>query len=136
MSRCTIIQYNCGNANQGACRPFFDNVTPADHQVLAVQELVYNKYTKLIYCLRGFTFIYNALPTTKVCFIISWDINAMHWKRKQYGPFWPKVKTAIKEAKGEIILLGDFNAHHPIWGKKHIASKEQAEYLLAKTNAK
>ena len=27
---------------------------------------------------------------------------------------WPEVKTAIEEAKGEIILLGDFNAHHPV----------------------
>jgi len=43
---------------------------------------------------------------------------------------------AIKEAKGEIILLGDFNAHHPMWGGKHIASEEQAEHLLAKTDAK
>ena len=43
---------------------------------------------------------------------------------------------AIKEAKEEIIFLGDFNAYYLIWGKKYIASKEQAEYLLAKTEAK
>ena len=43
---------------------------------------------------------------------------------------------AIKEAKGEIILLGDFNTYHPIWGRKYIASKEQAEHLLAKINTK
>jgi len=43
---------------------------------------------------------------------------------------------AIEEAKGEIILLGDFNAHHPIWGGKHVASEEQAERLLAETDAK
>ena len=43
---------------------------------------------------------------------------------------------AIKEAKGEIILLGDFNAYHLIWGRKYIASEKQAKYLLAETNAK
>jgi len=43
---------------------------------------------------------------------------------------------AIKEAKGEIILLGDFNAHYLMWGRKYIASEEQAERLLAETNTK
>jgi len=43
---------------------------------------------------------------------------------------------AIEEAKGEIILLGDFNAYYLIWGGKHIASKEQAERLLAETDAR
>ena len=51
---------------------------PADHQVLAVQELAYNRYTKLIYYPRGFTLIYNALPIIKVYFIISRDIKAAH----------------------------------------------------------
>jgi endonuclease/exonuclease/phosphatase (EEP) superfamily protein YafD len=49
---------------------------------------------------------------------------------------WPEVKMAIEEAKGEIILLGDFNAHHPMWGGKHTASEEQAERLLAETDAR
>ena len=43
---------------------------------------------------------------------------------------------AIKKAKGQIILLSDFNAHYLIWSGKYIANKEQAEYLLAKTGAK
>ena len=43
---------------------------------------------------------------------------------------------AIKEVKGEIILLGDFNAYHLIWGGKYIANEEQAECLLAETDAK
>ena len=41
---------------------------------------------------------------------------------------------AIKEAKGEIILLGDFNAYYLMWGGKYIISEEQAERLLAETN--
>ena len=43
---------------------------------------------------------------------------------------------AIKEAKGEIIFLGNFNAYHPIWGGRHIASEKQVEYLLAEINAR
>ena len=43
---------------------------------------------------------------------------------------------AIKEAKGEIIFLGDFNAYCLIWGGKYIASEEQVERLLAETKVK
>ena len=43
---------------------------------------------------------------------------------------------AIKEAKGEIILLGDFNTYYLIQSRKYIASKEQAEHFLAKINIK
>jgi len=43
---------------------------------------------------------------------------------------------AIKEAKGEIILLGDFNTYYLKWDNKYIASEKQAEYLLAKTTFK
>ena len=110
--------------------------------------------------------MYNALPITKVYFIISRNINIAYQKYKQYGPFTIalqvrlkgleviiiniynlcgdspqiriqlKVRTAIKEAKEEIILLGDFNAYYLIQGGKYIASKEQAERLLAKTNTR
>ena len=110
--------------------------------------------------------MYNALPIIKVCFIVSKNIDFTYQKCRQYGPFtaalWVRlkgleitvinvynlyrggpqiriqleVKTAIKEAKGEIILLGDFNAYYPIQGRKHVASKEQAECLLAETNAR
>jgi len=37
---------------------------------------------------------------------------------------WLKIETAIKEAKGEVILLGDFNAHYSVWGGKYIASEK------------
>jgi len=43
---------------------------------------------------------------------------------------------AIEEVKGEIILLGDFNAYYLIWGGRYIVSKKQAECLLAETEAK
>ena len=62
MTGFTVIQYNCGNANQGAARPFFDAAMQARHQVLAIQELSYNKFTKSTYCPRNFTLSYDAAP--------------------------------------------------------------------------
>ena len=105
MSKCTIIQYNYRNANQGACCPFFNSVTPMDHQVLTIQEPAYNRYTKSIYCPRGFTLTYDALPTIKVCFIISRNINAAHWKRRQYGPFTTALWVRLKGLKATIINI-------------------------------
>ena len=43
---------------------------------------------------------------------------------------------AIKEAKGEIIFLDDFNAYYLIQNRKYIASKEQVEHLLAKISTR
>jgi len=48
----------------------------------------------------------------------------------------PKVEIAIEEAKGEVMLLGDFNAYYLAWSGKHIAIEEQVERLLAKTNTR
>jgi hypothetical protein len=31
---------------------------------------------------------------------------------------------------GKVVLLGDFNAHHPAWGGRHVAGEPQAEHLL------
>jgi len=43
---------------------------------------------------------------------------------------------AIEEAKGEIILLGNFNTYYLIWGGKYVVSEEQAERLLAETDTR
>ena len=40
------------------------------------------------------------------------------------------IEQALAEAKGEVILLGDMNIHHPRWGGRHIATEPQAEHLL------
>jgi endonuclease/exonuclease/phosphatase family metal-dependent hydrolase len=29
---------------------------------------------------------------------------------------WELIQQALEEAEGEILLLGDFNAHYPVWG--------------------
>jgi hypothetical protein len=36
----------------------------------------------------------------------------------------------LKEASEEILLLGDFNVYHPIWGDRGIACEQNAEHLL------
>lgn len=41
----------------------------------------------------------------------------------------------MREASGEVLLLGDFNSHHPHWGGTHAASEPQAEHLLTETSA-
>ena len=54
MKDLTIIQYNCGNANQGKARPFFDAADLVKHHILAVQELVWSRYMKSMYCPCGY----------------------------------------------------------------------------------
>jgi endonuclease/exonuclease/phosphatase family metal-dependent hydrolase len=46
---------------------------------------------------------------------------------------WPRITQAIQEAKGHVVLLGDFNAHHPTWGGKGTACKQAANHLLVET---
>ena len=46
------------------------------------------------------------------------------------------ICNTLELAKGEIILLGDFNMHHPAWGGIHIESEIQAECLLHETEAR
>jgi len=155
-----IIQYNCGLANHGATRPLFDAVSPETHYILAIQEPAYRKLTRSTYCPAGYTLAYEANPTTKVCFMISKHISTAHWSAQQHsqdvaslrlltarGPLlvinvynprgnnprigtWETVRKALSLAEGNIILLGDFNAHHPAWGGVQAASEPQAEHLL------
>ena len=45
-----------------------------------------------------------------------------------------QLTESLIKTKGEVILLGDFNAYYLAQGGKYIASKKQVEYLLAETN--
>src|SRR5437763_10059552 len=166
MNKFTILQYNCGNANYRTARPWFEAVLPADHQVLASQEPGYNRVTKSTFCPRGYTLLYEALPTTKVCFMVSNIIHTAYWTHIQYGPYvaslqiklntttitiiniynprgngpriqvWPAITEAFEAVQGEIILLGDFNTHHPLWGGPQVATEPQADHLRAATQAR
>lgn len=64
----TIVQYNCGHSNAAASRALFDSFTSP--LVLAIQEPAYNRYTKSTYCPKPYQLAYEALPETRVCFMI------------------------------------------------------------------
>ncbi len=42
---------------------------------------------------------------------------------------WDTIQQAIHLVKGKIILLGDFNAHHPSWGGPQAAHESQSDHL-------
>ena len=160
----TIIQYNCGNANHRNARPIFDAVSPIHHTVLAIQEPYFNEKTRTTYCPTGHTLAYDPNPATKVCFMVSKEVHSDHWSYKTYSPYvaslrlrtidnhltiinvynprsngpriqtWEKIAEAIAEVEGEIILLGDFNAHHPAWGGTQAANEPQSGHLLIETS--
>ena len=159
----TIIQYNCGNANYQAARPIFDAASPASHTVLAIQEPCFSERTRTTYCPRGYDLAYDPNPTTRVCFMISKEVQLGCWSFQAHSPYvaslrlrttdntltiinvynprsngpriqtWETVAEAITEAEGEIILLGDFNAHHPEWGGPQAAREPQSGHLLIET---
>ena len=159
----SIIQFNCGQANHKSSRPIFDALEPEKRLVLAIQEPAFNKFTESTYCPRGFKLIYDAKPTTRVCFLISEELGIDQWRYKVYSPhvirleiqveegylsiinvynppdngprirMWPQIEKAIKDAVGEVILLGDFNAHHPVWGGGHVQRDPEAIHLLQET---
>ena len=138
----TIIQYNCGHTNAKASRPLFDSLTVP--HVLAIQEPAYNRLTKSTYCPKPYELAYEAYPEIRVCFMIRRDVGVAQWRRRQYGPNvatleldtsqgkvtilnvynprtggprlreWPRINTALEEAQGEILIVGDFNTHHPV----------------------
>ena len=144
-----ILQYNCGNANYRTARPFFDQLDPGRHQIVAVQEPGFNAKAKSTYCPPGYHLAYRPEASTRVCFMISRALDIGSWEcrtehadiavltlRTGYGPIdivnvynpkpytsWsrapsrlPEVAEAIESSitKGrEVILLGDFNLHHP-----------------------
>jgi hypothetical protein len=45
-------------------------------------------------------------------------------------PVWSDIEKALEEAVGEIILLGDFNAHHQRWGGLSAATHQKSNHLL------
>ncbi len=159
----SIIQFNCGQTNYATSRPIFDALEPANRALLAIQEPAFSKLTNSTYCPRGFKLVYEANPATRVCFMVSEELGTGQWRHQSYGPHvikmelqtketplsvinvynpqdngprirtWTQIEKALNEADGEIILLGDFNAHHPAWGGEHVESEQQADHLLRET---
>jgi len=127
--------------------------------VLAIQEPQFNRFTLSTYCPKPYELAYEATPETRVCFMIKRDVGAAQWRRKQYGPNvasltlltnpdaltiinvynprergprikeWARLQLALKEAEGEILIVGDFNTHHAHWGGIGTACEPQADHL-------
>ena len=159
-----ILQFNCGLANYKTTRPILDAADPNTHQVLAIQEQAFNRHTGSTYCPRGYSLAGDREAAFKVCFMVSKRISPHTWFFQPYsqnatalhlhrakditiinvynprsnGPqiqTWKTIQQATHEAKGEIILLGDFNAHHPSWGGPQAACEAQSEHLRTATIA-
>lgn len=159
-----ILQFNCGLANHKATKPILDAANPNTHQVLAIQEQAFNRYTGSTYCPRGYSLAGGSEAASRVCFMVSSRISSHTWSFQPYsqnvaalhlhhtkdmtiinvynprsnGPqiqTWQTIQQALREAKGEIMLLGDFNAHHPSWGGPQAACETQSEHLRTATMA-
>jgi hypothetical protein len=158
-----ILQFNCGLANHSASRPIFDGVAPANHQLLIIQEPQFRTRNSGTYCPPGYTLIMEPSPTVKICFMISKAICPSQWSSKFHscwvaeinmringenlrvinvynprdvGPrikTWDTIRTATEGYEGHLILAGDFNCHHPVWGGRATATEPQAEHLLTET---
>src|ERR1700761_542540 len=161
MSKTILIQYNCGHSNGKASRALFDSFEAPI--VIALQEPAYNPLSRSTYCPAKYQLAYDAKPETRVCFMIRRDVGESRWSRKQFGPnvatltlrlaeeiisiinvynprqrgpriqTWPKIAQALIEARGEVLLLGDFNTNHPDWGGIGAACDQEAEHLLLAT---
>lgn len=159
MSSFGIIQYNCGNANHRSARPLFDAATTTEYPLLAIQEPYFNERSRTTYCPRAYTPIHDGTLQAKVCFMISRTMPLDTWQFKAYShnvaairlrftaitvtvinaynpisnrqtiTIWDDIQQAINDAEGEILLLGDFNAHHPAWGGTQAATEPKAEHL-------
>ena len=174
-----IITYNSDNASSAEKRPFFDRADPKQIQVIAMQEPGWIAGRKTTLTPRGFWAAHNQREDTRVCFLVSQELDVGTWTFRQKAPFlavltlwpsstaprentpaemrrdeanleWPSpspenrgppalhivnvyahpndpfepVQWAILEEltnlEGEVIILGDFNAHHPNWGGTQI----------------
>lgn len=46
---------------------------------------------------------------------------------------WPTLERVLQDLEGEVLLLGDFNVHHPAWGGTRAACEPNAEHLCRET---
>jgi Endonuclease-reverse transcriptase len=96
--------------------------------------------------------------------MINRQVGAAHWRRTQYGPNvasltlnttlgkitivnvynlrdtgprvreWRHAQETLQQATGEVILLDDFNIHHPRWGDVGVTHEQAGEDLHNKTS--
>src|SRR5437763_6913223 len=118
-SKLTIVQYNCGNANHIKTRSLFDSLDLTHQLIIAVQEPFFRRRQGDTYCLRNYTLAYEAGPNTKVCFMVSREIDATYWSRKQYGP--DMAALHLREEEHEFTIINVYNpegGETPTWKLK------------------
>jgi len=50
---------------------------------------------------------------------------------------WPQLRDILEETEGEsILVIGDFNCHHPLWGGAGVTREPKAEHLLLEMGKK
>jgi endonuclease/exonuclease/phosphatase family metal-dependent hydrolase len=81
------------------------------------------------------------LPTRSRDHAAGWDLHTVEemtiniisvYNRRDSGPrirTWSTLQQALQEAGGEVLLLGDFNVHHPAWGGALAACEPHADHL-------
>lgn len=100
-----IIQYNCGHTNARSSRPFFDSLSQP--LIVAVQEPGYNRWTRSTYCPKPYELAYEALPETRVCFMIRRDLGPARWRRTQYGPY--VASLTLDTEQGKLTFVNVYN---------------------------
>ena len=120
----------------------FDSLDPEKYQIIAIQKPAFNKQTRKTYQPNGYHLLYEPDPATRTYFLISKHINTQAWSYRPISPniaklqiatergqisiinvynlsdnrpqitIWGVLQQTIDTAKGEIIILGDFNTHY------------------------
>ena len=165
MSGLNIIQYNCGNANGRATRPFFDSLDPREFPIIAVQEPMITEAMGTTYCPKNYRLSRAVQPGVRVVFMMHEAIELTKWRGIEatdnvewiqidteggtvnlvnvYAPpvarqqpriaKWEEIKRVLERVEGSLLLMGDFNAHHPEWAGQHRDREPKAEHLLLQT---
>jgi hypothetical protein len=163
--RLSILQFNCGNANQKSNRAILDALDPEVTQVVALQEPGFNRFTRSTYYPKGFHLLYQPEEATRVCFLVSKRLSLRRWRHRVvshdagllvldteageiailniYNPGGqgsargpPSCLADIRagldvlEEGAQLLLLGDFNLHHPHWGGPFCELDTAAEPLI------
>jgi len=153
-----ILQFNCELTNYKTTKLILDTADPNTHQVMAIQEQTFNRHTDFIYCLWEYCLTGSSDAAFKICFMVSRKISVHIWFCQPYSQnmaalhlhhtkdmtiinvynprsnelqiqTWQTIQQAICEAEDEIILLKDFNTHHPFWGGPQAICEAQSEHL-------
>jgi hypothetical protein len=103
-----VIQYNCGNANGGEARPFFDMMDPAIHPIISIQEpLVRRRGQHSTYCPRNYRLSRSLQEGNRVVFMIHERIPNTEWEVLRATPHCEYLM--IGRGEQEVRILNVYN---------------------------